>query len=220
MAKHLREAHKITVESAVDLEILQIAAEHEVLPDMAVDIPAPKGPPVEGLAVIQAWSCPACAYCSKSKASLLRHQSHTHAEDGGQAVGFSQVKGQNFFDAFHNVFGVEPAFSKDPKGSVFNAILAEMNAEAVATAYIAPPAHIREVMPLLNITGWHEHLADYVVNKRKVKELRALSDLPKSKDTTPLLLIRVVIFEYMQQIRVMSKASPLGVRCILMEYPR
>ncbi|KAF8869304.1 hypothetical protein BD779DRAFT_1739474, partial [Infundibulicybe gibba] len=83
---------------------------------------------------------------------------------------------------------------------------------------INPPTHAKEVPPLLRITNWHEHLANYTQDKKTLWDLRSLMKFSKLKPGFDRL--GQAVFEYAKVIRKKALDAPVAVRRSLMECPR
>jgi hypothetical protein len=77
------------------------------------------------------------------------------------------------------------------------------------------PSAPREIPPLLYNTRWHEHLAEFITNKRKRRLLFTLAHPTKfTKD--PLWKL---VWNYVGTVVNIAKDSSMRVRCMLTEYP-
>ena len=86
---------------------------------------------------------------------------------------------------------------------------------------ICAPIHVRETPPLLQITGWHMHLREYITTRVDVETLRTLVQVtPPSKQKKGLGCLRDVSLDYMKDIRKKAQNSSIGIRSLLMECPR
>jgi hypothetical protein len=84
----------------------------------------------------------------------------------------------------------------------------------------AGPIRPYEVSPLLQVTQWHEHLELYMVDRKMRVNLLNLVDLNPKMASLAINNVYSVVWKYMQDVRDLAKNTPLGMRCMLQEYPR
>lgn len=218
MSKHL-ESHSMGMDKAAQAQLTIIAAEHQLIEDYSVINPLPEGPPIEGLVVIQeGLSCTACIYCTVSDKTF---KNHWYSQHSGPAKNASKrVAVQNFFPSIYNFFSVDPSLAKQCTVDPFSIYMTQYVPQFAKPPILSPPTHICEVPPLLQITGWHHHLEEYVTDRAKLRELYVLMKLPSLKNNGPLGRLRSIVWLYMHSIRAYARSAPLSVRCILKEWPR
>lgn len=76
--------------------------------------------------------------------------------------------------------------------------------------------------PFLRVTSWHIRLADYLKAPHLRNRLLQLLLLPASNDPSILgpNTLGLVVDRYLKRIVRLTDKAPLGVRCLLMGYPR
>jgi hypothetical protein len=185
--------------------------------------PAPGGPPVEILKQISnGFCCNYCSYCAPEKKSFSNHwyQKHSKTEQALVDQRFHIGTLQTFF---HPV-GVQ-YFEVNPE----LAHLSDDDAFAIYLRDIVPqykpfpatlPTHAREVPPLLQVTQWHIHLAEYSTDHQKWMALRSLITLPSWSTSIGINSLGPLIFQYLKDIRQLANRTTLSMRCLLMECPR
>jgi Orsellinic acid/F9775 biosynthesis cluster protein D len=188
-----------------------------------IPCPAPKSPPIDLLKIEQGYSCKLCSYCCKEYGTMRMHISKTHRDASGTHASNSiGVSVQSYFLQRPKFFSVEPLITGLETNDLFRLYLDQVAPEIEASRVLLPAATEKEVPPLLRITQWHEHLAPYLGDQDKVKEIRELVTPPtKDRATTWLALpLRNTIEGYMRYIRDLSFKAGLQVQCLLMECPR
>ena len=83
------------------------------------------------------------------------------------------------------------------------------------------PTSIKEIPPLVNMTGWHHFLKDYIQSKGKVNDLITLIGLPEGVEKLGCYgHISDLVISYMKNIRQKAMDSSPSVLILLMECPR
>jgi hypothetical protein len=218
MSKHL-ELHGINMDQAAKYQLAIIALEQNLVIDRLVVNPLPGGPPIEGLKVVQAgWSCGACIYCTISDKTF---KNHWYSQHSGHTKGASKrIAVQNFFPSVYNYFSVNTQLISLSTADPFFIYITHEVPQLMKPPVLAAAMQPREVPPLLQITGWHHHLEDYMIDKPTLRALRSLMELPRLNETSPLGRLRNIVWLYMHTIRTHARSAPLAVRCILKEWPR
>lgn len=81
---------------------------------------------------------------------------------------------------------------------------------------VAIPSAPREIPPLLYNTRWHEHLADYITDKKERESLFTLAHPSKISKTS----LWKLVWDYLSTVSNVAKDTSMRVRCLLTEYPR
>jgi hypothetical protein len=222
MQSHLK-SHGITLSKAQQAEYTQCLEEFSVSTSMDIQVPLPHGPPVECLNVIEeGYCCNHCDYCIPTRRTFnnhwsgVLHQSNkSPAEDAfhrGCIQTFFHGNKQQWFEVLPGLVDISP---EDP----FGVYLRQQVPQFIST--LNPlPVHVREIPPLLQITGWHSHLEHFIQTKKDVRGIRSLVRLPPFREKKGLGRLRDVVEKYMRDTRLKATQSALGVRCLLMECPR
>jgi hypothetical protein len=223
MCDHIK-THGIEVKTKdQQLQFAQAIAEFDVCKTWDVQLPAPCGPPVECLKVTKdGYCCNHCRYCVPTYKSFCRHWSSTvHENDKGLSSATYHLGSiQTFFGSNQQKwFEVTPALAGLSTLDPFVVYL-KTEAPRFVKTLNEPPTHVREVPPLLNVTGWHQHLAEHIKSKVDVQNLRTLVRLPPFRETTGLGRLHDITDRYMKDIRAKAHGCSIGIKCLLMECPR
>jgi Orsellinic acid/F9775 biosynthesis cluster protein D len=217
---HLKK-HQLDLTKSQQSELESICKRLGVNPGSDVALPAPNGPPVEGLKLIKGYCCTHCSYCAPEKRTIQTHWSRAHrgivAFDNGR---FTQGSLQSFFDPIPlKYFQVNP----DLEGVATNdpyTVYARDEKPRYQQLPGNPPTAPREVPPLLTATGWHVHLDVYCRDSTLRRSLKTLTKLPRQPTTTGIDSLGSIVYAYQQSIRTLANKVPFGVRCWLMQCPR
>lgn len=220
-SRHLGK-HNIQISKSDLSELEDFELEHPVVALKALIPPPSGGPPVEGLAVITTGhGCTACSDSFQCYKSFRNHWGSVHvSESTGPKESFYPCVVQTFQLQATQFFQVNPLLSKLPSTDPFYIFLTKNVPEFKNSEVIAQAVSAKDTPPLLQVTGWHEHLQDYITDKRTLAKLKDLSSLPGVKDTSALGQLRPLVRAYLKDIRTKNKNSSLSVRCALMQYPR
>lgn len=220
MSRHLKD-HGIQMSKADKLALLDYASANKLRTDHELEVPSRDGPPVQGLKVQDGYACTLCEYAAANHITALTHFSRDHKGEGSRKDGLIASKVQNFFLSKHNYFQVCTIVQvKESESKVIGLFRKELAAKKKASDFLPTVDNPKEVPPLLRITGWHEFLEDVLKSKSAVEQITELMLLPNSKDPGPLARVGELVFKYVEDIREKGRTAPIGVRCVLMEYPR
>lgn len=168
--------------------------------------------------IVQCGECGATFYNNK-KFRRHFHKAHAGCADDNQKL----LTVQQFFSSPAICFRIDPAFSPPPDPdflSIFMRTRAPLIARASAPTPQAAEPHILD--PFLSATSWNIQLADYIKSAHLRRRLHQL--LPPPDSTDPGLLgprtLGLVVTRYLKHIVRLTDKAPLGVRCLLMGYPR
>jgi hypothetical protein len=222
MPQHIHKKHGRTLNKEENSHLAEALSKHQVRNGTDVPKPAPGGPPVEGLALhLNGYACIACDICHHNFLTFQNHWSKEHKDIALPAKkGFKMATLQTFFARPSVFFQVNPALATLSKSDPFHIYITKEVPKIETTTIIPPPTSFKEVPPLLQAMGWHLHLADYITDKHKIRDLMALKQLPSIYDKSSLGQLRTVVLNYMEEVSKLGHQSPFGVRCILMEWPR
>jgi hypothetical protein len=126
---------------------------------------------------------------------------------------------QSFFIVPKRYFSVCPELAKLPAGDMFTIYVRDV-VPTFEPFPAAGPIRAYEVSPLLQVTQWHEHLELYMVDRKMRENLHSLIKINLKTTHPSIKNLPSVIWKYMQDVRDLAKNSPLGMRCMLQEYPR
>lgn len=218
--KHLRKLPNSTrrlLENWLDLQ--QLASNSSQLV-----IPLKKEAPLPALQVHSGYICRKCGYAGLSADSTMRiHSSTVHNVSSGWMETIRPAYLQTFFPSHPVYFEVASDVEIPDRYEVVDAYLKQMRPMYEASKDVLPMASTDiEVPPLLRITHWHHHLANYINSQSKTTSLLTLMQLPTSRRGEQHLgePLRKTIQEYMEDIKGKANTAPLAVRCLLMECPR
>ncbi|KIM35047.1 hypothetical protein M413DRAFT_79781, partial [Hebeloma cylindrosporum] len=185
-----------------------------------VIVPKPPCAPIEGLKLEDGYKCKLCTYCCITDSTIKNHFSAKHRDHEGTYK--DNCEGATVQTFSRTYFAVVPLLADMMPDNLFALYLKDHVPEVEALQVLNPPIDHNEVPPLLKITSWNDHLAPYIGDKRKVRLLLQLLDLPTSKRGEKWLgeRLRKTIEGYMKEASRMGTNSSLAIRCILMECPR
>jgi hypothetical protein len=223
MPRHLK-THGIELATQDQMKKFQLAMnEFDISMTTNIPIPSPLGPPIECLQITpDGYCCNHCLYCAPSLKAFQNHWfGSTHKNDKTpSALTFHRGAIQSFFNPSpQHWFEVNPTLATLSSLDPFAVYLKTEVPKFVRTLN-EPPTHVREIPPLLKITGWLDHLEDHIKTKNAIRNIRSLVNLPPSKQTTGLGRLRTIVQAYMKDITKKGQSSSLGVKCLLMECPR
>jgi hypothetical protein len=181
--------------------------------------PPPSQAPMDIVKLQDGLKCHACGYACRSTSSMDSHWSDDHKHEA-KDYSFSNV--QTVFSRLPVFFAVDPILKGLARDDLYRVYLAQFGPEmAKADASLPRPVSENEVSPLLRVTLWHEHLADYTVDKVSVRSVRLLLDTRIAGQKTPWLgkPLHDTVSGYMQDIRAKMKQIPIPARMLLMQYP-
>ena len=180
-------------------------------------IPSPKDHnPIELLKVhSDAYCCNCCDYAALTISTFSKHWSLNH-----KSIGFRPNERyhdghvQTFYSHAPRVF-----FEVDtpiPNSTSIFDVYMKKEVPHYAPFDVTIPSAIREIPPLLNSTRWHEHLADFLLEKEKRRELFTLAHPTKLAKCA----LWKLTWNYVGTVANVAKDSSMRVRCLLTEYPR
>jgi len=201
-------------ELADKLQDMTIAGKTSDIPVQPFDLS-----PIDGLLVRDGFRCMACEFATLSAEVIRKHASASHPSQETIAP----AKLQYAFAKHPQIFAVQPGLAVS-SGSSRYAIYRSQNLrqrQAAAEA-IAQPASEKEIPLLVRLTGWHEHLKDFTKTKASIRELRDLVDIRTTTIKHPWLgsRLRDTIVAQMKVVKQVCFKVTLGVRMLVMEYPR
>lgn len=185
--------------------------------------PPPLLSPIDGLLIYHGFCCegPGCRNCYRTLGSFKYHWSKDHQSETAE-----------YFSSYHTGY-VQAYFLQHPSWFEVNKVLQNLLPDdpfAMLVKDYVPtfkqeellgPDTVNEVPMLLNTTHWHLHLADYIDTKTKVRNMRALMQLPTAQEKKGWLgVVQVLVVGYMRDIRALASKASLGIRCLLKECPR
>jgi hypothetical protein len=212
---HVKNQHEISVSRE------QLAVWNQTVDDWNVTtdriIPRPQDhKPVELLKVhSNAYCCNSCAFASLTISTFSKHWSLNH-----KLVGFrpNERYHEGHVQTFYShapctYFEID---SPIPNSTSLFDVYMKKEVPQYASFNVTIPSAAREIPPLLNSTRWHEHLADFLLEKEKRRELFTLAH-PSKIAKCPLWKL---VWNYVGTVANIAKDSSMRVRCLLTEYPR
>jgi hypothetical protein len=219
MPRHLR-THGISF-TRIELAQLEDSCENfQVLSANNVDVPAPRGPPVECLSMVEGGHCcNECNYCAPTFVTFKKHWSTHHPDNHSSARdSFHQGVIQTFFKPHHqHWFEVIPL--SIPARDVFEAYVQQQIPQFISTL-VPAPVHLRQIPVWISLTGWYDHLKDYILTKPGLEHTRSLVQVPPLKQSQGLGRLRDITFTYMKFIRTIANSSSVGTRRLLIDPSR
>jgi hypothetical protein len=229
LVNHVHVAHEIDLLPTEERPgILALCASHNIHETMdSVRFPSFGCAPIEGLVIKEGFVCRPCQYAAPAYSSLVRHWStRDHKDECGNlssSVGIRKADIQSFFwPANQKWFEVEPSMKGVDSDHPFALYQATYGLEFdKGPAILHGPANGREVHPMCKLTGWDDHLSEWLATRTLVDNLRLLVDVRQSKNSQlgagylPEITVR-----YLERIKKLSNSSSLHVRSLLMDCPR
>ena len=217
-------AHNINILGA-DKKNLETIRDNSTFLGDSIDIPSPNlpCPPIEGILIQNGYACNLCTYCTIAVRTMQNHFSDKHKSALGFAKdNFKPAQVQALFVRRPKYFAVTPSLHGLNEEDLFTKYLQQCAPEIEKLSILNPPLNPNEVPPLLKITQWHEHLKDYIKDRKQVQKLLELMKLPTSKRGESWMgsPLRATIEGYMKDVRTKAHNASLGIRCLLMECPR
>jgi hypothetical protein len=212
---HVKNKHEIPV-SKDQLELWNTTVlEWNVTTSPLIPLP-PNRQPVELLKVHPgAYCCNVCKYAALTPATFSKHWSNSHRSDNrsleeryhtGHVQTFYSHAPCTYFEVDLPIPDSTPLFD----------IYMKKEVPSYAPFEVTIPSAPREIPPLLYATRWHEHLAEYITDKRKRRSLMTLAH-PTMFTKCPLWKL---VWNYLGVVADLARASTMRVRCLLAEYPR
>lgn len=212
---HVKNQHSISVSREQQEHWTQTIVEWNVTTNSS--IPSPQDhQPVELLKLhANAYCCNYCAYAALTIATFSKHWGLNHKS-------IHLPSKERYHDGFVQTF-----YSHAPC-TYFEVNVPIPNSTALFDVYMKKeipsytpfdviiPSAPREIPPLLYNTRWHEHLADYIIDKEKRRSLFSLAH-PTGFSKSPLWKL---VWNYLGTVANIAKNSSMRVRCLLTEYPR
>jgi Orsellinic acid/F9775 biosynthesis cluster protein D len=216
---HLKKAHKIKMKKKEEEEVISWINSHGITDRSLVRTPMPRFAPVELIKVHRdGYCCNICDYCCPGLRTFENHWSSKHQKIRvSLSKRFHQSDIQTFFDPVPmKYFEVSSCLQQVPISSAFDIYIKK---ELPNHPSFQPtiPLKEREVPPFLHVTQWHTHLAGFLTNDVRRKELRDIVRLPKGLQSNTL---HSVVIRYMQSVSSMACELPYQLRCLLIECPR
>ncbi|KAF8890221.1 hypothetical protein BD779DRAFT_1671550 [Infundibulicybe gibba] len=220
--------HGIKVKKTDVPELTKLFEEYNTIKPGTLTTPKPDQPPVEGLAIWdEAFACAAnnCTYCCRMQSSLHQHWNDCHKDLPATGIyRFFQKPVQTFCLVPKRYFSVLPIGpNEDPTTplGLYKRYLQEEGTRHRNALTTNPPTHVKEVPPLLQVTNWHQHLAEYTKDKTSIHHLCSLMKFSNPKNSRPGFdRLGEVVFSYLKNIRKKANEAHIGINCLLMECPR
>ncbi|KAI0069806.1 hypothetical protein K474DRAFT_1713899 [Panus rudis PR-1116 ss-1] len=220
---HMHDTHALTFPKENFRDAFNDFMEEYFVPaDTKVPTPAPMGPPVEGLKIIEGLLCSmeGCGFACANVKHMKNHMAkkhHTSAAthqplDCSMQTFFHPV-GTKYFAVNANTLMIA-----DQPDIVFNLFLS--HAQQTLANIVPAPIRSKEDLPLLiHFTGWEDRVADIRNSKVECRQLLELMDLPKYPEDGYLGYIPGVVKQYYQEGITQVKSTWQMVRRMLYQYP-
>jgi hypothetical protein len=203
-------------------QFMESMREFDIPKEPITQVPYPRGPPIECLQVTpDGYCCNGCSYCVPQLGTFQKHWYTAHKDDNRSArTSFHLGTIQSFYNPTpQKWFEVLPDLGGIPANDPFTVYLQKEVPKLVQTLNV-PPTQVREISPLLKITGWQEHLQNHINTRIGVREVRSLVKLPPLRQKEGLGNLGAAVDAYMKDIRQKANLSSIGIKCLLMECPR
>lgn len=204
---HMWKQHGIKIEDldglTIDIQKYRII----VLPQDVV-VPAPGGPPVEGIRIQTGFGCrfAHCGYACPLLDSMRRHIRDTHK--GCNTMTKDEMIDSNkeiqtlFSTISRKFFTVNSGLSKVPMCDPFAKLLRDW-IPSLPILEIAAPDTQREVDPFHRAMNWREKLEPWLGTRADVQRLRSLASDPKSTDPK-MFRVYPACMKYLQGVRLLG----------------
>ena len=212
---HVKNQHNISISREQQMLWDQTVTEWNVTNERS--LPRPQDTqPVELLKIhANAYCCNCCEYAALTVGSFSKHWSLKHRSVGLRpSERYHDGSVQTFYTHVPcTYFEVDMPISKS--STLFDVYM-KKEVPSYTPFNMTIPSSVREIPPLLNSTRWHEHLADYILDKEK---RRVLFTLAHPTNYTKCSLWKLV-WNYLGAVANIAKDTSMRVRCLLTEYPR
>ena len=222
---HAKSKHQIPLKKDEKKSIQAVLNKPSIIKKPS-DITPPKYPcpPIDGLEQKKGLICTVCHYCCCEKGSMNQHFSKHHRSSNHTSnTGSKPATVQVFSSQNRAYFQVLPVLSGMSQDNLFTIYLEQVAPLIDSLHLFNPPLDHNEVPPLLKVTQWHEHLAEYIDgDKNKVRLLLELTQPPTSAQDENSWLggpLRKTIEAYMKDAAHKGNSSTVGLRRLLMECP-
>lgn len=212
---HVKNQHRIIATKEQQELWKTTVAEWNVNTDSIIPSPTDRQP-VELLKIHpRAYCCNICDYAALTIATFSKHWSVKHRNNN---LPPSERSHEGYVQTFYShapctYFEVDNPISTST--SLFDLFIRKEIPSYEPFDVIIPSAP-REIPPLLYNTRWHEHLADYMVDKKTRQSLYTLAHpINFTKDR-----LWKLVWNYLNIVVDIVKDSSMRVRCLLTEYPR
>jgi len=232
-AGHARQAHSTSLSAAHEDELEDYCRSNHVQWDLhSAPLPAPRGPPVQGIPYVKGLACTAgpdaCSYCCRSKATMQRHIRENHPE--ATTDSFIEATVQTLFEHVgHQFFQVCPELSEIAHRDPFTTIVSDFIPSMPAVP-VLPARTERERTPFMKVLNWDLHMSEYRESRTQRTLALSLLDAP-AEDEPHLRLLGSAVEKYIRggmelsmaerqslTVRkhlVHGKSIPNGGKCVL-----
>lgn len=173
---HFKSQHPLS-SFKIDSTLLNQTIETWDLADSLPDLVSDCGTFIEGLPLLDAWSCPHCVYFCGQLSSMKKHHEKNHSTLP-KPLSWINIKAQQLDHGIHKTFlkVTPPESSTTPQPL---SLLYDLRIQQQQSAYsiLATEEDPRMVSPWLKTTGWHLHIAGY-----SPQELVDLVALPNKEE--------------------------------------
>ncbi|KAJ8695727.1 hypothetical protein PTI98_008300 [Pleurotus ostreatus] len=217
---HLR-SHSFTISREDESQLLHVLRQLHIVSTETALAPKTLGPPVEGLAIHTGFRCNFCTYCTLKKTSMGKHVCKEAPVGSQFGSPFRTATVQTFWSVLHrHYFEVTAPLSTQPDDiSLLDIYASKLLPDLTTITHILQPIHPHELPLMVQMTGWHTHLADYLKDRRLVGDLLDLVQLPTRGSGSRLAKLGDVANEYLEIAGRRISKSPFEVRKMLKRYP-
>lgn len=196
-------------------------ARFQLVDKESVTPPAPWGPPVESLQVQAGFACRACDYSCHSESTMTQHWKVRKDDAHGELVAGTdrhmRCYVQQFFKPKSAFFTVIPSLAGNTNHPEYYEEYLKSIVLCRGPDEVLQPEEQRDIEPLLDYLGWHEHLREQLKSKFKIRRLVEFVKIPLEKDE--LFWVLGAANRYMVEGRNISQAASHLTRKKLMQYP-
>jgi hypothetical protein len=211
---HVKSQHSISVsreqQELWDLTVLQWNVTTET------HIPFPTNrQPVELLKIHpNAYCCNCCDYAALTIATFSKHWSMTHRTSDLRPIErYHRGSVQTFYSHAPCIY-FEIDIPIPNSTSLFDAYMKKEVPNYIPFDVTIPSAP-REIPPLLYSTRWHEHLSNYITDKKKRRILFTIAHPTKFAKER----LWKLVWNYLDFVVDIFKDTSMRVKCLLTEYP-
>ncbi|KAF9487387.1 hypothetical protein BDN71DRAFT_1514032 [Pleurotus eryngii] len=220
VAGHLR-SHGFTLSNKSEEKLLHVLKTLQVVDKETPLHPKELGPPVEGLATTHGFCCTICNYACV-KASMIEKHIGKHKEMASQyGIAYRTGHVQTFFSPTQRHYFEVTAPPPPPSNnsSMLEFYTTNLLPALTATTKVLQPIHHHELPLMVQMTGWHDHLATHLVDRNDIKNLLDLVTVPTRGSGSRLAMLSNIAYEYLHLCGRRITKSSFEIRKMLQKYP-
>lgn len=217
---HLR-SHGFTVSRDDEKVLLHVLGRLHLVSSESALAPKTLGTPIEGLAIHAGFRCNTCTYCTVKKTSMGKHVCKNAPAGSQFGSPFRTATVQTFWTVLHrHYFEVTAPLPTQPGDvSLLDIYASKLLPGLTTTTQILQPIHPHELPLMVQMTGWHTHLAPYLQDRRLVEDLLDLVQVPTGRSGSRLAKLGDVANDYLQIAGRKISTASFEIRKMLKKYP-